>query len=176
MKYIKTGFEELYIVELEKREDFRGFFARVFDSKEFEAKGLINNIVQINTSFSKESGTLRGMHFQRPPHAETKFIRCIKGAIYDAVIDLRPGSETFKKWFGVELTSDNYRHLFVPEGFAHGFITLEDESEVIYLVSAFYNAESEGGVRYNDPAFGIKWPIEANAVSDKDNAWPDFKE
>jgi dTDP-4-dehydrorhamnose 3,5-epimerase len=174
MKYIETPLSGLYVIELEKREDARGFFARFFDDKEFDGRGLKNIIVQANTSFSVKKGTMRGMHFQKAPHAETKFIRCIKGSIYDVAIDLRPESPTHKQWFGIELSADNRRHLFVPQGFAHGFVTLEDDSEVIYLVSEYYTPDAEGGVRFDDPAFNIKWPVRITEASDKDKSWPDY--
>jgi len=175
MKFIETKIKGVFIVELEKREDARGFFARSFDVNEFKEKGLKETIVQVNASFSLKKGTLRGMHFQNAPFAETKYIRCTKGALYDVVIDLRPDSETYKQWFGIELTDDNHRYLYVPQGFAHGFITLKDDTEVLYLVSEFYTPKAEGGVRYNDPAFNIQWPIPISEISDKDKIWPDFK-
>lgn len=139
-----------------------------------ELKGLNTNIVQTNISYNKNKGTLRGMHFQKEPYQETKLVRCTKGAVYDVIIDIRPDSKTFTKWFGVELTEDNYKMLYVPEGFAHGYITLKDKSEIHYMVTEFYTPSHEGGVRWNDPVFDIKWPIEVLSVSEKDRKHPDF--
>lgn len=175
MKFIETKIGGVYIVELEKREDARGFFARSFDVNEFKERGLKETIVQANTSFSVKKGTLRGMHFQNTPFAETKYIRCTKGSFYDVAIDLRPDSETYKQWVGVELSADNHKYLYIPQGCAHGFVTLEDNTEALYLVSEFYTPQAEGGVRYNDPAFNIEWPISVVEISNKDNGWPDFK-
>jgi len=163
-----------YIILPEKREDERGFFARTWCQREFEAHGLVSRVAQTNVCFSKGRGTLRGMHYQVAPCEETKLVRCTRGAIYDVVIDLRPQSPTFKQWLGVELTAGNYKMLYVPENFAHGYQTLEDNTEVIYLVSQFYSSESERGVRYNDPGFGIDWPRGVQVISDKDESWPDF--
>jgi dTDP-4-dehydrorhamnose 3,5-epimerase len=174
MKFIETPLKGAYIIELEKRGDERGFFARTFCKKEFEATGLYNEIVQINNSLSKDKGTLRGMHYQLNPKSEDKIVRCIKGSLYDVIIDLRPDSETFKKWFGTELSSENRNMLVVPKGFAHGFITLEENTEAFYLVTEYYSPEHERGVRYNDPAFGIKWPIEPIVISEKDKNHLDF--
>jgi dTDP-4-dehydrorhamnose 3,5-epimerase len=174
MIFTKTRLREAYLIDLEKREDQRGFFARAWCQREFEEHGLVPRVVQTNISYNKYKGTLRGMHYQRAPHAETKLVRCTRGAIYDVIIDLRPDSPTYKQWLGVELTAVNYRMLYVPEGFAHGFQTLMDEVEVIYQVSQFYTPEAEGGLRYNDPAFGIDWPLEIQVISDKDKSWPDY--
>lgn len=174
MIFQATELSGAYIVELERREDERGFFARTWCQAEFAAQGLASKLVQANLSFNHTAGTLRGMHYQRAPHAETKLVRCLRGAIYDVIIDLRPESPTYRQWFGVELTADNDRMLYVPEGFAHGFQTLEDRTEVAYQVSAFYTPGAEGGVRYDDPAFEIHWPRPVVVISDKDRAWPDF--
>jgi len=174
MKFIQTPLKDSYIIELEKRGDDRGFFARTFCKNEFEAYGLNNNIVQINNSLSKDKGTLRGMHYQLNPKSEDKIVRCINGKLYDVIIDLRPYSDTFRKWFGTELSAENRNMLFVPKGFAHGFITLEENTEAFYLVTEFYSPEHERGVRYNDPAFGIKWPIDPVVISEKDKNHPDF--
>jgi dTDP-4-dehydrorhamnose 3,5-epimerase len=174
MKFIETPLKGAFVIELEKRGDERGFFARTFCKKEFEANGLNNEIVQINNSLSKDKGTLRGMHYQLSPKSEDKIVRCIKGSLFDVIIDLRPDSETFKKWFGTELSAENRNMLVVPKGFAHGFITLEENTEAFYLVTEYYSPEHERGVRYNDPAFGIKWPIEPIVISDKDKNHPDF--
>ena len=175
MKFTPTPLSGLYIIELEKNGDPRGFFARAYDDQEFKKLGLNSRLVQGNIFRSQEKGTLRGMLYQTSPYAEAKLIRCTRGALYDVVIDLRPDSPTYKKWFGVELTADNHKQVYVPEGFAHGFITLEDNTEAFYLVSEYYNPEAEKGVRFNDPAFQIKWPIPVKATSDKDKSWPDFR-
>jgi dTDP-4-dehydrorhamnose 3,5-epimerase len=172
----QTRLPGLFVVDLERREDERGYFARAWCANEFAEQGLTNRVVQANVSRNPRAGTLRGMHFQREPHAEAKLVRCTNGAIYDVAVDLRPGSETFKQWLGVELTAENGRALFVPEGFAHGYQTLTADSEVFYQVSEFYTPAAEGGVRWNDPAFGIGWPDPDNAfLSDKDRNWPDFE-
>lgn len=174
MRFIETELPGAYIVDLERREDERGFFARTWCQREFEARGLVAQIAQANMSYNHTGGTIRGMHYQHAPHAETKLVRAVRGAIYDVIIDLRPESPTYKGWIGVELTADNRRALFVPEGFAHGFQTLADDTEVIYQVSAFYAPGAEGGLRYNDPAFAISWPLPATVISAKDAGWPDF--
>ncbi|HMQ29542.1 MAG TPA: dTDP-4-dehydrorhamnose 3,5-epimerase [Chloroflexaceae bacterium] len=174
MIFTETELKGAYIVDIERREDDRGFFARTWCQQEFEAHGLVARIVQANTSYNKRKGTLRGMHYQNAPFAETKLVRAVRGAIYDVIVDLRPDSPTYRRWIGVELTADNRRALFVPEGFAHGFQTLEDDTDVAYQVSAFYTPGAEGGARYNDPAFDIQWPLPVSVISDKDAAWPDF--
>jgi dTDP-4-dehydrorhamnose 3,5-epimerase len=176
MIFTETKLAGAYIIDLEKRGDSRGFFARSFCQDEFERHGLVNKVVQTNVSLSKHQGTLRGMHYQESPYAETKLVRCTQGAIYDVIVDIRPESPTFKQWIGVELSSSNHRMLFVPQHFAHGFITLMDDSEVTYQVSQVYHPGSERGLRYNDPALGIIWPQEVNVISDKDAAWPDMKQ
>ena len=175
MIFEETRLRGAFLVDLERRQDPRGFFARTWCANEFADHGLTTEVVQANVSFNPRQGTLRGMHFQRAPHAETKLVRCTRGAIHDVVIDLRPDSETYKEWLGVELTADNRRALFVPEGFAHGYQTLVPDSEVFYQVSEYYTPGAEGGVRWDDPAFGIEWPDPDNAfLSDKDRSWPDF--
>jgi dTDP-4-dehydrorhamnose 3,5-epimerase len=174
MKFIETLLKGAFVIELEKRGDERGFFARAFCKNEFNANGLNNEIVQINNSLSKDKGTLRGMHYQLSPKSEDKIVRCIKGSLFDVIIDLRSDSVTFKKWFGTELNAENRNMLIVPKGFAHGFITLEENTEAFYLVTEYYSPEHERGIRYNDPAFGIKWPIEPVVISDKDKNHPDF--
>jgi dTDP-4-dehydrorhamnose 3,5-epimerase len=168
----ETPIEGAYVITIEKKEDERGFFARAFCRNEFEAAGLATDLVQANVSFNYKKGTLRGMHMQLPPRGETKLVRCTRGAIYDVVADVREGSGTFKRWFGVELTSQNHRMLYVPEGCAHGYITLEDETEVMYQVSQFYTASAERGYRWDDPAFNIKWPIPPEIISAKDKSHP----
>ncbi len=174
MKFHSTSLKDAFLIELEPRGDARGRFARTFCADEFAAHGLETQFVQQNMSVSAHKGTLRGMHRQLAPHAEVKLIRCLRGAIFDVLVDLRPDSPTFKQWEGFELTSDNQRELYAPEGFGHGFLTLADDVEVSYLVSAAYAPNAEAGVRYNDPAFGIEWPFEPALVSDKDESWPDF--
>jgi len=174
MLFTETKLKGAYIIDIEKLEDTRGFFARGWCQKEFEAYGLMTHVVQANISFNKQRGTLRGMHYQVAPHAEAKVMRCTRGAIYDVIIDLRPDSPTYKQWMGVELTGDNYSMLYVPEGFAHGFQTLEDNTEVIYQVSEFYTPGAERGVRYDDPTFGITWPQAVRVISDKDKSWLDY--
>lgn len=175
MKFTPTKLNGAYIIDVEKREDERGFFARAFCANEFENVGLENKFVQANMSFNYKKGTLRGMHFQKQPYQEDKLVRCTKGSLYDVIVDLRPESPTFKQWIGVELTEENRRALFVPKGFAHGFITLEDNTEINYLVSQFYTPEADSGVRFDDPAFNIKWPVEITSISEKDKNHPDFK-
>jgi dTDP-4-dehydrorhamnose 3,5-epimerase len=175
MLFSPTSLEGSYVIDLERREDDRGFFARAWCEREFAEHGLNARLVQCNVSFNPRRGTLRGMHFQRPPYAEAKLVRCTRGAIHDVIIDLRTGSATYKQWLGVDLTAENRRMLYVPEGFAHGYQTLEDQTEVFYQVSEFYTPEAEGGVRWDDPAFGIVWPDPEGAfLSDKDGSWPDY--
>ncbi len=168
MIFKETNLKGAFIIEIEKKVDNRGFFARTWCRKEFEAYDLNLQLFQANVSFSKRKGTLRGMHYQVAPYEESKLVRCTSGAIFDVIIDLRPDSPTYRQWLGMELTSENYKMLFVPKNFAHGFQTLKDNTEIIYQVSQFYSPESERGIRYNDPTFGIKWPIDAQVVSDKD--------
>jgi dTDP-4-dehydrorhamnose 3,5-epimerase len=174
MIFTKTKLANAYILEPEKKYDARGFFARVWCQKEFEEHGLISHLVQVNISYNKQSGILRGMHYQVEPFQESKLVRCTKGAIYDVIIDLRKHSLTYLQWLAVELTADNYKMLYVPEGFAHGFQTLQDHTEVTYQVSEFYAPQSERGFRYNDPALGIIWPLDVQVISDKDKNWPDY--
>jgi dTDP-4-dehydrorhamnose 3,5-epimerase len=164
----------VYTIDLEKHGDNRGFFARVFCEREFAAAGLENHFVQINNSLTAKKGTLRGMHYQLAPSAEVKIIRCLRGSFFDAIVDLRPDSPTYCKWFGAELTADNRRMMYAPRGFAHALLTLEDNSEAFYLSSAFYAPDCERGVRWNDPTFAVEWPIEPAEISAKDAAWPDF--
>jgi dTDP-4-dehydrorhamnose 3,5-epimerase len=174
MKFTATEIQDVFVVELEKREDERGFFARGFCQREFDDHGMISQVVQANISYNRFKGTMRGMHYQVAPCEETKFLRCTKGSIYDVIIDMRPESATYKKWFGVELTDKNYKMLYVPRNFAHGFQTLEDETEVMYLVSEFYAPHTERGIRYDDPAFDIHWPLAVSQISDKDANWPNY--
>ncbi len=174
MIFTETKLKGAFIIEIQKLEDERGFFGRAWCQKEFEEYGLNPNICQINTSYTKKKGTIRGLHYQVNPYQETKFIRCTRGRIFDIIIDLRPGSPTFMQWIGNELSSANYKMVYVPENFAHGILTLEDNSEIYYPVTQFYTSGAERGIRWNDPAFNIKWPIEVEIVSDKDNSHPDF--
>jgi dTDP-4-dehydrorhamnose 3,5-epimerase len=172
MKFTKTSLRDAVVIDLQKLGDARGFFARTFCAAEFGAAGLVTEFVQANHSHNVLAGTLRGMHFQRAPHAEVKVVRCVQGAIHDVIIDLRPESPTYRRWEGFDLDAESGRMLYVPEGFAHGFQTLEDETHVSYQVSHPYTPVAEGGVRFNDPAFGIKWPLPVSVISDKDAAWP----
>jgi dTDP-4-dehydrorhamnose 3,5-epimerase len=172
LKFIETPLADLYVVEIEPLNDDRGFFARSFCTREFQAHGLEPSVVQCNISFNERAGTLRGLHFQAPPHEEAKLVRCTRGAIYDVAVDVRPNSRTYLKWYAVELTSENRRMIFIPRGFGHGFQTLVDESEVFYLMSEFYHPESTRGLRWDDPMLGISWPIEKLIISDKDRTNP----
>ena len=174
LKFYETEFEGAYIIELDTHGDERGFFARVFCSREFEEKGLTTQFVQVNDSYSAQRGTLRGMHYQLAPHQETKLVRCIKGKLLDVILDLRKGSPTFGQHLKVELSAKDRRMLYVPKGFAHSFITLEDETEAIYFVDAFYAPDHERAVRWDDPRFAIEWPMGPTVISDKDAAHPDF--
>jgi dTDP-4-dehydrorhamnose 3,5-epimerase len=163
-----------FLIDLEKRQDERGFFARSFCEREFAAHHLTHNFVQFNNSLSKQKGTLRGLHFQQKPHEEDKLVRCIQGSIFDVLIDLRPDSPTYRQSFGYNLTAENRTMMYVPKGFAHGFLTLEDKSELFYLVSEFYTPEAEKGIRWNDPSFTINWPIQPVVISEKDKNYLDF--
>jgi dTDP-4-dehydrorhamnose 3,5-epimerase len=175
MIFTETELQGAYLVDVEPKEDDRGFFARAWCRDEFESHGLSTEIAQCNIAYNDRAGTLRGMHFQSHPHAEVKLVRCTRGAVYDVIIDLRPQSPTFMGWLGVELTEESSRMLYVPEGFAHGYQTLVDETETHYQISQAYAPEAAAGVRWDDPAFGIKWPpVEHRIVSSKDRAWPDF--
>jgi dTDP-4-dehydrorhamnose 3,5-epimerase len=169
-----TPLSGAHLIELERRGDDRGFFARLFCEREFGNAGLETRFVQINNSLSAKKGTLRGLHYQLPPAAEVKVVRCVKGALFDLIADLRPDSPTFGKWYGAELSEDNRLMMYVPRGFAHAILTLTDGVEAFYLVSAFYGPEQERGIRYNDPKFQIEWPIEPVEISPKDRNWPDF--
>jgi dTDP-4-dehydrorhamnose 3,5-epimerase len=174
MKFTQTQLEGACIIDVERLEDERGFFGRSWCAREFQEHGLNPRLAQCSISFNRRRGTLRGMHFQVAPHEEAKIVRCTQGAIYDVIIDLRLGSPTFTRWIGVELSAENRRMLYVPESFAHGFQTLTDSSEVFYQISEFYAPESARGVRWNDPRFGIRWPLEVAAMSDKDTLYRDF--
>ena len=175
MIFEKTPLAGAFLVSLEPRKDDRGWFARSFCTAEFAEHGLETVYVQQNVSHSVRKGTLRGMHYQFGEHAEVKVIRCARGAIYDVLMDVRPNSPTYGKWFGAELTSENGVQMYAPAGVAHGFITLTDDCEVTYLVSSAYAPGQEGGVRWNDPAFGVAWPTAVTVIAPKDEAWPDFR-
>jgi dTDP-4-dehydrorhamnose 3,5-epimerase len=168
MIFEQTTLKDNYLINLDLKEDERGFFARYFCEKEFSKQGLNTKWVQMNDSASKEVGTLRGMHYQREPSEEIKLVRCIKGAIWDVVVDLRDNSKTFGKWFGAKLSDKNHTMMYVPKGCAHGFITLESNSELLYLVSNFYTPDAEGTLLWNDPKVAIEWPIKPLIISDKD--------
>ena len=174
MIFTETPLSGAYLIDVEPRHDERGFYARAWCRREFEACNLVPDIMQANVIFNHRAGTLRGLHYQVAPAAETKIFRCIKGAIFDVIIDLRESSPTYKQWFGTELAATSRRMLYVPRGFAQGFITLADETELLYQVSAFYTPACERGVRYDDPAFGIEWPLRPSVMSEKDRRWPDF--
>jgi dTDP-4-dehydrorhamnose 3,5-epimerase len=174
MKFHATELADAFVVELEKRGDERGFFARLYCEREFGAAGISARFVQINNSLSAQRGTLRGLHYQLAPAAEAKLVRCIRGALYDAIVDLRPDSPSFLRWFGAELSAENRRMMYVPRGFAHGMLSLQDDTEVFYLASDFYSPQDERGVRWNDPRFAIRWPLEPVEVSPKDRQWPDY--
>jgi dTDP-4-dehydrorhamnose 3,5-epimerase len=175
MIFTETPLKGAFVIEPEIIKDERGFFARTFCREEFTSRGLNPNVAQCNISFNSKKGTLRGMHYQAEPYAEVKLVRCTRGTIYDVIIDLRRESPTFKKWFAVELAAKNSKMLYVPENFAHGFQTLEDNTEVFYQMSEFYAPEQARGIRWDDPAFAIKWPpASERLISDKDQAYPRF--
>lgn len=174
MIFRATRLAGAYVIEPERIEDERGFFARTFCAREFQAHGLNTHFAQCSTSFNKAKGTLRGMHYQAAPHQEAKLIRCTRGSIFDVIIDLRPQTPTFKQHVSVELSAANRIMLYVPEGFAHGFQTLEDDSEVFYQISEFFAPDCARGVRWNDPAFGIQWPEAVRTISRRDRQYPDF--
>ncbi|MCK8786201.1 dTDP-4-dehydrorhamnose 3,5-epimerase [Roseomonas sp. NAR14] len=174
MKFHPTPLVGACLVELEKRGDERGFFARYFCEDEFRAAGLETRFPQINNSLSAKRGTLRGMHYQLPPAAEVKVVRCVRGALWDVIADLRPDSPSYGKWFGAELSADNRTMMYVPRGCAHGFVTLTDDAEALYLSGAPYAPEQERGVRFDDPWLGIEWPAEPREISAKDASWRDF--
>jgi len=175
MIFTETKLKGAYIIGLEPLEDRRGFFARSFCQKEFEEYGLNPRIVQCNVSLNKTKGTLRGMHYQVAPYQEAKLVSCIRGAIYDVIIDLRPDSTTYCQWIAVELNAEKSKMLYVPEGFAHGFQSLEDNTVVFYQMSEFYHSEFAQGVRWNDQVFGIQWPLPVSLISKKDLSYQDFR-
>jgi len=175
MEFTETSLTGAFLVGLSKITDDRGFFARAWCKDEFAKHGLNPNMMQLNTAFSHKKATLRGLHYQEAPHAEAKFVRCTKGAIFDVIVDLRDGSPTKGQWFGAELTADNGRMMYAPEGFAHGYETLTDDAEMYYLTSASYAATAARGIRYDDPAFGIVWPLPIAVVSEADTKWADYQ-
>jgi len=171
--FTPTDLQDACIIDIEPRRDERGYFARVWCAREFEAQGLNTDLVQCNVAYNHKKGIMRGMHYQQQAHAEVKLVRCTRGAVYDVIVDLRVDSPSYLKWTGVELTEENHRMLYVPEGFAHGYVTLQDNSELFYQVSQFYAPGAEGGVRWDDPAVGIDWPETGELlISEKDRSWP----
>jgi dTDP-4-dehydrorhamnose 3,5-epimerase len=174
MIFVETALKGAYVVDLKRIEDERGFFARAFCQNEFKANQLTPNVAQINTAFSRKRGTVRGMHFQKAPWEEAKLVRCTRGAIYDVIVDLRQGSPTRGHWLGVELTEENRKMVFAPEGFAHGYQTLVERTEIYYQTSQFYAPEFASGVRFDDPALGIVWPLPVEIISDQDRGWPAY--
>ncbi len=174
MIFSETRLPGAFIIDIEPAFDERGFFARTWSAEELARRGLISILSQCSLSFNKTRGTLRGMHYQTAPHDETKVVSCRAGAVYDVMVDLRPASPTFKQWFGVELSAKNYRLVYIPHGLAHGFLTLQDNSEVYYQISGSFVPESTRGVRWNDPAFGIEWPAAPSIILERDRLYPDF--
>ena len=172
MIFKETTLPGAYVIEPEKIGDERGYFARVWCKKELQQHGLKGDMAQSNVGFSHRKGTLRGLHFQKSPHAEVKIVRCTRGSIFDVIVDLRPDSRTYKGWFGVELNEENSRMIYVPEGFAQGYMTLADNTEMNYHTSEFYNPEAASGLRYNDVAIGIRWPSAPTIISQQDRNWP----
>ena len=175
MIFTETKIPRVFEINLDLRTDDRGFFARSWCLREFEEHGLNPRTVQCNVSFNAKKGTLRGMHYQDAPFAEAKIVRCTQGSIYDVIVDLRPASKTFKQWVGLELTATQRNAVYIPEGCAHGFLTLEDNTELFYQMSEFYHPELSRGVRWNDPAFQIAWPAEVKTISERDATYPDFE-
>jgi dTDP-4-dehydrorhamnose 3,5-epimerase len=176
MIFKETILKGAFVIELEPSSDERGFYARSWCQREFKEHGLNPALVQCGISYNKKKGTLRGMHYQAAPQAQAKLVRCGRGSVYDVIVDVRPESATFKKWVAVELTADNRRMLYVPEGMAHGFQTLEDDTEVLYQMTEFHDSESDRGVRWDDPAFRIDWPSADRIMSERDRAFPEFHE
>jgi dTDP-4-dehydrorhamnose 3,5-epimerase len=174
MRFTETIVRGAYLVDIERREDDRGYFARAFCQREFEALGLSTRIAQVNWSMNVKKGTLRGMHLQAAPHREAKVVCCTRGALYDVVLDLRPDSPSYLRWASAELTPENHGMLYIPGGCGHGFQTLSDETEILYLMSEFYSPAHARGYRFDDPAFRIDWPLEVTSISPADLAWPEF--
>jgi len=176
LSFVETPLEGIRVIDVGTISDERGFFARTWSLQEFQEQGLETRIVQCSVSYNTKKGTLRGLHFQVSPHAETKIVRCVHGSIFDVAVDLRKGSPTYRKWWGVELSSENRRMLYIPESCAHGFLTLEDDTEVHYQISAPYHPEAARGVRWDDPAIGIVWPAEPVVMNERDRDYLDFDE
>ena len=174
MIFAATQFDDAWLIDIEAREDERGFFARTWCRQELAALGLDTEIAQESLSFNRHRGTVRGLHFQRSPHEETKIVRCTRGAIFDVIVDVRCHTPTFLRWQGFELSAGNRRAIYVPKGFAHGFQTLTDNAEIAYQISAFYAPQTAGGYRYDDAAFGIAWPLAVTVISERDLGWPAF--
>lgn len=174
MRFIDTGLAGVLVIEPEVVRDERGFFARVWAEDEFKERGLLSRVVHANVSGNPRAGTLRGLHYQTKPHEEAKIVRCTRGSIFDVALDLRSDSPSFRKWISFELNEQNHRMLYIPEGCAHGFQTLEDNSDVSYFMSHAYHSESASGIRWNDPAFNITWPLPVSIISEKDRSYPDF--
>ena len=175
MIFTETPLPGAFVLDPERLADERGFFARIYDPRELAGRGLNPNVEQSSLSFNPKKGTLRGMHFQKPPFAEAKLVRCTRGAVHDVIIDLRRESTTHLRHFGALLDAENRRLLYVPEGFAHGYLTLTDDAEVTYQISARYSPEHASGVRWNDPAFGIRWPGEVVLINERDRSYPDYR-
>jgi dTDP-4-dehydrorhamnose 3,5-epimerase len=175
MEFSETSLKGACLVRLKKIQDERGYFARGWCREEFLQHGLNPQMVQLNVGFSHRLGTVRGLHYQLAPHGEAKYVRCTRGAIYDVIIDLREGSPTIRQWFGIELTPDSGLMLYAPEGFAHGYQSLQDDTEMYYMTSAPYAPAAARGVRYDDPAFGVRWPLPVSVISEADRDWPGFK-
>jgi len=176
MKFTETSINDVYRIEIEKKGDIRGYFARNYCEKEFLTQGIPMKIVQANTGYSKHKYTIRGLHYQEEPHSEAKLVRCLKGKVFDVVVDARPQSSTYKKWVGIELSEDNRQMVYVPPGCAHGYQTLIEDTELFYMVSAFYAPNYERGIRWDDPEFNIEWINKKNiTISNKDQNWPDFR-
>ena len=174
MKFSETSVQGAFIIDVDRIGDSRGYFGRLWCANELSDQGLVTQIEQSNIGFSPKAGTLRGLHYQTEPHREVKIIRCTRGAVFAVVLDIRLESPTFREWHGVELNPDNASNLYVPEGCATGYLTLEDDSEIYYSTSEFYAPEAATGVRFDDPYFGIEWPRKARILSDNDKSWPDF--
>lgn len=175
MKFVSTALAGAFVIEFEPLMDERGFFARTFCQQEFEALGLDSNLRQCSISFNRRRGTLRGMHYQVAPHEEAKLVRCTRGAVHDVVVDLRASSPTFSHWIAIRLSADNRRMIYIPRGFAHGFQTLVDDTEIAYQMSEFYHPECARGLRWNDPRFAIEWPLAESIISERDRSYPDFE-
>jgi dTDP-4-dehydrorhamnose 3,5-epimerase len=175
MRFFPSTLKGATQIEIDKREDDRGYFARTFCEEQFRVAGLPTRFVQANSAGTRLAGTLRGLHYQRSPHAETKLVRCTRGAVYDVILDLRPDSHTCGQWEGFELDAASGRMLLVPEGFAHGYQALADDTEVFYFVSHVYTPGAEAGIRFDDPAVGIVWPLPVTSISEKDQSWPDYQ-